>query len=697
MQASSPSTKNGLSDLSDNGSDSLFTAPLCIPTCTPLIEIEEALLGAILVEPDLLLEVLDLQDQFSHSNHRRIYSAMLCIHAKGRKADANTLAYEMHQSGDLSKIGGKHKLVQLMDRINISGSFSQYADIIRDNYKRSAISDSLKRIAEQIDQEGHMSDDLLARLQEQIQAARLRTGQPSPDDKLKLDLHMLLNESDPIKKARLKADISSRYRLNKLALEELLHALKEQVTTPQKACSNLREFLTQSDTALEYLVPGMLPKGESVILAAQPKCGKTLLSLDLAYAVASGAEFLGEKVPQGKVLLISCDESPQSLRSKLERRGFNAEDHGDQIKILTRWNFSQIETLEEILESFRPDLVIVDSLKRVSQGSAVSENSAEFADNVYTLKELLNRYGASGILIHHTNKDKEATGVYRVRGSSALSGAVWGVWQLNHILKPDPLNKKKQIVDPKESKRKLEIQSRDAEGQTLTIDSDPEDFHWMRVECNGESSDNQTMRQRIRNVLELNRDREGLTTAEIRELLELDPEDRAIYSALDRMVERREIQRRQSTDRRVKIYCLPDTGKKDTPPPDSNCESAEYHAETETEQGLQDIQQLFSTPPEIIQHPLAENPVLNNSNPVPANDSGDIQHPLSETKGGGSSEPLKVGDKVKIDHPGSKRHGKTATIKRLKTWQKLQLADLAVDGEGFGSWEAQLDWLERLV
>lgn len=687
MSTSSALTKNVLSD-------SLFTTALCVATSTPLIEIEEALLGTILVEPDLLLEVLDLQGQFSHSNHRRIYSAMLCIHAKGRKADANTLAYEMHQSGDLSRIGGKHKLVQLMERINISGSIKQYADIIRDNYQRSAISDSLKRIADQIEQGGHMSDDLLARLEQQIQAARIGTGQPSPDNRLKLDLHMLLNETDPIRKARLKADISSRYRLNKATVEELLHCLKEQVTTPQRACSSLGEFLTQSDTALEYLVPGMLPKGESILLAAQPKCGKTLLSLDLAYAVATGSEFLGERVPQGKVLLISCDESPQSLRSKLERRGFTPEQHGDQIKISTRWNLSQIETLEEILESFRPDLVIIDSLKRVSQGSNISENSAEFADNVYLLKETLNRYGAAGILIHHTNKDKEATGVYRVRGSSALSGAVWGIWQLSHILKPDPTNKKKQIVDPKESKRKLEIQSRDAEGQTLTIDSDPEDFHWMRVECNGESSDNQTMRQRIRNILELNRDREGLTVAEIRELLELEPDNRAVYSALDRMVERREIQRKQSTVRRVKIYCLP----KDTPPPDSNFENAEYHAETETQQELQDIQQLFSTPPEIIQHPLAENPVLNNSNPVPANDSGDIQHPLSETKGGGSSgEPLKVGDRVRINCPGSKRHGKTATIKHVKNGRGVNLADLAVDGEGFKYWEAQLDWLERLV
>lgn len=59
-------------------------------------------------------------------------------------------------------------------------------------------------------------------------------------------------------------------------------------------------------------------------------------------------------------------------------------------------------------------------------------------------------------------------------------------------------------------------------------------------------------------------------------------------------------------------------------------------------------------------------------------------------------KPLKVGDSVKINFSGSKRDGKFATIKRLKSWGKVQLADLAVDGEGFKHWEAQLTWLEKL-
>ncbi len=55
--------------------------------------------------------------------------------------------------------------------------------------------------------------------------------------------------------------------------------------------------------------------------------------------------------------------------------------------------------LEKLLEDFRPDLVIIDNLRRINADREISENSAEFADLIYRLKELLTRYGAAGLLI----------------------------------------------------------------------------------------------------------------------------------------------------------------------------------------------------------------------------------------------------------------------------------------------------------
>jgi hypothetical protein len=69
--------------------------------------------------------------------------------------------------------------------------------------------------------------------------------------------------------------------------------------------------------------------------------------------------------------------------------------------------------------------VIIDSLRRINAGREISENSAEFADQIYELKELLTRYGASGIIIHHANKNPDAT-AYNVLGAVHRFQALYG-------------------------------------------------------------------------------------------------------------------------------------------------------------------------------------------------------------------------------------------------------------------------------
>lgn len=75
--------------------------------------------------------------------------------------------------------------------------------------------------------------------------------------------------------------------------------------------------------------------------------------------------------------------------------------------------------------------------------------------------------------------------------------------------------------------------------------------------------------------------------------------------------------------------------------------------------------------------------------------------PTPATVSSSKDEQLLVGDRVMINCPGwSTRDGKTATIKHIRTLDRgyggVQVADLAVDGEGFEYWQAQISWLKRL-
>ncbi|MGL4621487.1 MAG: AAA family ATPase [Chroococcidiopsis sp.] len=440
--------------------------------------------------------------------------------------------------------------------------------------------------------QGMNQDDFIQRLEQELHracSARLEEQKRSdPDERLRLELHALLKESDPIKRMRRRAEICSHYRLKTSDITEALKHLEASTRTKESHCWSLGELFDLPRTGINYLIDGMLPASETVLLVADPKSGKTLLAYDAAYAIATGEDtFLGETTKQGKVLIIQCDESRSTAIGRLIKRGFRREDT-DNVQFMDAFSISQLSLLEERLETFRPTLVIIDSLRRINAGRDVSENSAEFTDTLYQLKELLTRYGAAGIVIHHANKNKDAVGVGRVRGSSAIAGAVWGVWQLDHIPKRDPNNKKRLIIDPKDPTRILSITARDIEGQRLKIELDPDRNQWINLGEEGvaaeELGDRAAQADLILNLLKPIAPN-GLEASEINEKLTL---GRGIYSVLNRLLNKGIIGSRPSAiDKRRTVYYYPSEKKGDTPPPPLPVLDAIEYSESITTQSLQ--------------------------------------------------------------------------------------------------------------
>jgi len=487
---------------------------------------------------------------------------------------------------------------------------------------------------------------LMNKLEQEFKQELERRGIKTSDDldeRLRLDLLALLNETDPIKKLRKRSEICSFYRLRTSDVEQALKSLSQRTSKEEVKVWGLDELFALESEGLQWLIPELLPKGETIILAAPPKAGKTLLAIDAAFAMATGeAGFLGQQVSRGKVLLISADESLTSTRAKLLKRGFRSGDN--DIRVIPKWTIDSLDVLEKHLEDFRPDVVIIDSLRRITHGSQVSENSAEFADNIYTLKETIGRYGASGILIHHTNKNSEAMGVGKIRGSSAITGAVWGTWQLDHIPKPDPNNKKKLIIDPKDPHRVLSIFARDTEGQSFNIEFNPEDNSWIRSDEDTQA-EQQTHRERIISVLTKNSHLPGLSGRDIIELLGMTQEEgRAIYSELNRMINKRLLSYKPSNlDKRINIYSLPVTlspivKQGDSPPPPLIDPIAEYLSQNHIQQDFnntqQNTQQVFNN----YSAENLENQSAEDLNAVTTGDSAILSN--SSTKGGECVSPL---------------------------------------------------------
>lgn len=130
----------------------------------------------------------------------------------------------------------------------------------------------------------------------------------------------------------------------------------------------------------EPIIDGVLRRGHILMLTGPPKAGKSWSMAQLAYAVASGGEWMGFKCHQGDVCYIDTELDPNSLFNRLDvvRAKMNLPDSGHRILAMSLRG--QIVTAEKIANTIndaygenRPALVIIDSIYSIETGD---ENNA---------------------------------------------------------------------------------------------------------------------------------------------------------------------------------------------------------------------------------------------------------------------------------------------------------------------------------
>lgn len=99
------------------------------PQALPL---EEAVLGAIMIDREALPAVIDIlkPESFYTAAHQAIYSACLSLFAKSDPVDLLTLANQMRTDGTLESCGGGAYLVELTNRVASSANLEYHARIV---------------------------------------------------------------------------------------------------------------------------------------------------------------------------------------------------------------------------------------------------------------------------------------------------------------------------------------------------------------------------------------------------------------------------------------------------------------------------------------------------------------------------------------------------------------------------------------
>lgn len=102
------------------------------------LDAEIAVLGGCLIDPNAISRVVDAlpAEAFYQSAHREIYRAMLVLHGNDQTVDLMSVYSWLVDRGLLEKVGGKKKLVELVDRSVSAVNIDQYGELIVDKYKR---------------------------------------------------------------------------------------------------------------------------------------------------------------------------------------------------------------------------------------------------------------------------------------------------------------------------------------------------------------------------------------------------------------------------------------------------------------------------------------------------------------------------------------------------------------------------------
>ena len=196
---------------------------------------------------------------------------------------------------------------------------------------------------------------------------------------------------------------------------------------PTRAPAELEERASRH----RWLVDALWSEQAVGILGGEPKCGKSMLALDLAVAVAAGVPCLRHfaAATPGPVLLFAAEDAGHIVRARLEgichAAGAPFETLAIAIIDVPALRLDHAEDRQRLLHTVQrigPRLLVLDPLVRLH---GIDENAAaEVAPILGFLRTIQRRFQTAVLLVHHARKGGASRPGQALRGSSELHA--WG-------------------------------------------------------------------------------------------------------------------------------------------------------------------------------------------------------------------------------------------------------------------------------
>ena len=206
----------------------------------------------------------------------------------------------------------------------------------------------------------------------------------------------------------------------------------------------------------QFLVDGLIPAGQLVMLGGRGKAGKSWLVLQLIAAVDRGAPFLGRPTMPGRVLYLALEDGRRRMNQRPRIMNWQPSprvDIGFKVD-----NFDKggqgLAHIRDAIAARQYDLVVIDTLVKTLSATADENNNTEMGAICNALADMAHDSGACILIVHHTSKGPAET-FGNIRGASAIRNA----YDVGMML--DRKHGEKQAT--------LHVESRDFDAEDMSI------------------------------------------------------------------------------------------------------------------------------------------------------------------------------------------------------------------------------------
>jgi replicative DNA helicase len=215
------------------------------------IDLEEAVLGAIMLEKDAVIAVLDILQpaSFYKETHQKIYRAIVDLSSNQKPIDILTVTEELRSRKELEEVGGPFYITQLTSRVASAAHIEYHARIVAQKF----IQRELIRVSTDIQNRAY-------------------------DDSIDVDdlLDMSEQELFEIAEGNIKRETARINVLMQMAIEQIEEASKREDSL---------SGVPSGYTRLDRITSGW-QKSDLIIVAARPSMGKTAFALSMARNIA---------------------------------------------------------------------------------------------------------------------------------------------------------------------------------------------------------------------------------------------------------------------------------------------------------------------------------------------------------------------------------------------------------------------------